>query len=106
MTRPEPQWGGDRRRDGDPGEVATGNRAVVTFRWFLFAVAALAALVLVIGTVRAMFADDPDPDLRPYPSPSPSSWSPECTEEDLADGMCLTYDDIRNQPFYTQEPTP
>lgn len=108
MTRPVPQWGGDRRADGDPGEVASGNRAVVTARWFLFVVAVLVALVLVIGAARAMLANDPDPDpdLRPYPSPSPSSWSPECTEEDLADGMCLTYDDIRNQPFYTQEPTP
>lgn len=106
MIRPAPQWGGDRLGDGNAGEAATDNPAVVTLRWVLFAVAVLVALVLVIGTARAMLADDPDPDLRPYPSPSPSSWSPECTEEDLADGMCLTYDDIRNQPTYTQEPTP
>lgn len=97
MTRPEPQWGGDRQRDGGLGEVATGNRAVVTFRWFLLAVAVLAALVLVMGTVRALLAEDPDP--RP-------GVSPECTEADLDDGACLTWDDIRDQPVYSQEPDP
>lgn len=99
MTRPVPQWGGDRPEDGDPGEVATANFAAVPFRWFLFA-AVLAALVLVIGAARAMFAEDPDP------GPVRPGVSPECTEADLADGACLTWDDIRDQPVYTHEPTP
>ena len=39
------------------------------------------------------------------PAPSPSSWSPECTAEDLEDGMCLTYDDIRELEWHTEGPT-
>lgn len=69
----------------------------VELRWFLIVVAALAALVLAIVAARAMFPDDQAPR---------QGVSPECTEADLADGACLTYDDIRNQPTYTQEPTP
>lgn len=97
MTRWGPQFGEGRPEDADPGEVATVNLAAVRFRWVLVVVATVVALVLVIGTARALLAEDPDP--RP-------GVSPECTEADLADGACLTYDDIRNQPTYTQEPTP
>lgn len=39
------------------------------------------------------------------PAPAPSYQPDECTAEYIAEnGICLTYDDIRNQPTYTQAP--
>lgn len=64
-------------------------------------IAAVAALVMTLSGPE--IATDPHPDPAP-PSPSSSAWSEECTAEDLEDGMCLTYDDIRNQPTYSQGP--
>lgn len=61
-------------------------------------ISAVAALVMTLtGPETAT-----DPHLEP--SPSSTTWSDECTAEDLDDGACLTWDDIRNQPTYTQSP--
>lgn len=39
----------------------------------------------------------------PAPSPSPSStWSDECTAEDLDDGACYTWDDIRDLEWHSE----
>lgn len=57
-------------------------------------IAAVAGLVMMLAGPEAAT----DPHLEPSPS---STWSPECTAEDLDDGACLTWDDIRNQPTYT-----
>lgn len=41
----------------------------------------------------------------PAPSPSSRPWSEDCTAEELNTGVCyLTWDDIREQPTYTQAP--
>ena len=67
----------------------------------------VAGMVLgVIALVLSLVAMTDDP-ASPSPAPSPSSsstWSPECTAEDLEDGACYTWDDIREQPRYSQGP--
>lgn len=68
----------------------------------------LAGMMLgVVALVLSLIAMTDDPaSPSPAPSPAPSStWSPECTAEDLDDGACLTYDDIRDQPTYSQGPS-
>lgn len=73
-------------------------------RWFLIVLAVVAALLFIVDTVRAT-VDEPEP--APLsPSPSATTWSDECTADDLEDGACYTWDDIRDQPIHTQEPTP
>ena len=67
----------------------------------------VAGMVLgLIALVLSLVAMTDDP-ASPTPAPSPSSsstWSPECTAEDLEDGACLTYDDIRDLDWQTQAP--
>lgn len=72
------------------------------YRWTMPVL--LAWIGLVLAGYFAMTYAWAEPTPTPTPTPSPSAWSPECTAEDLDDGACLTWDDIRNQPTYTQAP--
>lgn len=71
--------------------------------------AASVGMVLgVVALVLSLLAMSDDP-ASPSPSPTPplptsSEWSEECTAEDLDDGMCLTWDDIRDLEWHTQRP--
>ena len=75
--------------------------------WWLMPVL-LAWIVLVLAGVLALThawdTVEPTPAPAPAPSPSSSAWSDECTAEDLEDGACYTWDDIREQPTYSQGP--
>lgn len=57
--------------------------------------ATLAAGILVWSVVAALV--EPEPLRDTYGN----TVSDECTEDDLTDGVCLTYDDIRNQPVHS-----
>ena len=73
-------------------------------RWLMPVLLVWIGLVLAgyLATTYAWAETTPAPT-TPAPSPS-STWSPECTAEDLEDGACYTYDDIREQPTYSQGP--
>jgi len=63
--------------------------------------------LVLAGYLAMTYAWDTTTEPAPAPSPSPSSrpWSEDCTAEELNTGVCyLTWDDIRNQPTYTQSP--
>lgn len=65
----------------------------------------LCAVVALVGILRGPeIATDPHLEPSPSPSPSSSAWSDECTAEDLDDGMCLTYDDIRDLEWHSEAP--
>jgi len=53
----------------------------------------LAALALLANLVAALLEPE-----EPEPKPIPG-YHPECTQDDVADGACLTWDDIREQPL-------
>ena len=83
--------------DPDPGGTASLFLVVLGI-----AVCAVGALVLAL-----LHLAGPETATDPHPTPSPSSrpWSEDCTAEELNTGVCyLTWDDIRNQPTYTQAP--
>lgn len=65
--------------------------------------AAILAQIIAIALRGLALAapDDMPADMPPSPS---STWSPECTAEDLEDGACLTWDDIREQPLQSEGP--
>lgn len=99
----------------NPAEVARERRTIVSPHrpWpFCHKVCVVMGLViaaqiaaLVLQGAALVDRGERDDDTDPAPSPSPSStWSPECTAEDLDDGACYTWDDIRNQPTYSQGP--
>ena len=72
--------------------------------FLLLTLASIVMVLAVVGYLRT--APDEGPDDMPAdipPSPS-STWSDECTAEDLDDGACYTWDDIRDQPTYSQGP--
>lgn len=66
--------------------------------WIVLVLAGVLALTYVWDTA------EPPPAPAPAPSPSQSAWSDECTAEDLDDGMCLTYDDIRDLEWQSEAP--
>lgn len=62
-------------------------------------------IVALVGLVMTLTGPETATDPHVEPSPSPSStWSPECTAEDLEDGACLTYDDIRDLDWQSEAP--
>lgn len=63
----------------------------------LFAIAAMAAAILIIINVIALAVSGPEPR---QPTP-PGQVSPECTEEDLADGSCYTWQDFHDSEWRT-----
>ena len=72
--------------------------------WWLLPVLLVWSGLVLAGVLALSYAWD---TVEPAPAPSPSSrpWSEDCTAEELNTGVCyLTYDDIRNQPTYTQSP--
>jgi len=89
-----PETNPDYVTDPDPAGVV-----VLTGVMLCVLIFAVAGLVLTFtGPETAT-----DPHLEPSPSTS-STWSPECTAEDLDDGACYTYDDIRDLEWHTQDP--
>ncbi|HEY9416636.1 MAG TPA: hypothetical protein VIQ30_17910 [Pseudonocardia sp.] len=68
--------------------------------WWLMPV-----LLVWIGLVLAAYFAQTYAWGTTEPMPAPSYQPDECTAEDIAEnGICLTWDDIRNQPTYTQAP--
>lgn len=85
----------------DPDPEGTASLFLVFLGIAVCAVGALVFGLLAIAGPET--ATDPQPE----PSPSSSStWSPECTAEDLDDGACYTWDDIRDLEWHSQSPTP
>jgi hypothetical protein len=63
----------------------------VLIAWIVLVLAAYLAMTYAWGTVE--------------PAPPPSYQPDECTAEYIAEnGICLTWDDIREQPTYTHAP--
>jgi hypothetical protein len=57
--------------------------------------ATLAAVTLIVVSMLALLEPKPT-----FPTP-PGQTSPECTEEDLADGSCYTYQDFHDSEWST-----
>lgn len=68
---------------------------------------AILAQIIAIALHGAALLDRPAEHGPATPAPSPSSsstWSPECTAEDLEDGACYTWDDIRDLEWHSEAP--
>lgn len=74
-------------------------RCVMARAWLLLALVT-GVLAVVVGVAVLGLRSAPVPA---SPAPSPTAWSSECTEADLVDGACLTWDDIRDTELHTQE---
>lgn len=76
-------------------------------RGTLLLVAAVGLIMCAaIALYGLLFSSEVATDPHPTPSPSPSStWSPECTAEDLDDGACYTWDEIRDLEWHTNSPS-
>lgn len=74
--------------------------------WWLMPVLLVWSGLVLAGVLALTYAwDTVEPAPAPSPSPSPSStWSDECTAEDLDDGACYTYDDIRDLEWHSEAP--
>lgn len=87
----------------NPDYVTDPDPSTIT-SWLIALAVLLCGVIALWGTFTGPETAT-DPHLEPVPpSPSSTTWSDECTAEDLDDGACLTWDDIRNQPTYTQAP--
>jgi hypothetical protein len=75
-------------------------------KWLMPFLIAWIALVLAGYFAMTYAWDTTEPPAAPLPSTSTTTWSPECTAEDLDDGACHTYDDIRDAEWYSHTPSP
>lgn len=74
--------------------------------WWLMPLLLVWITVVLAGYFAMTYAwAETTPEPTPTPSPSSRPWSEDCTAEELNTGVCyLTWDDIREQPTYTQAP--